>query len=100
MAPADRGEATDQVPARHLHAAPHALYTVHVNRWAIIVGISQYKHERLNLKYAHRDAEELYTLLQTSSGGGFEPERIVSTLPVSLVLLANSQELHKLFDFS
>jgi tetratricopeptide (TPR) repeat protein len=46
------------------------------DRWAIIVGISRYEHERLNLKYADRDAEELYKLLMTPSGGGFEEDHI------------------------
>jgi tetratricopeptide (TPR) repeat protein len=46
------------------------------DRWAIIVGISKYEHQRLNLKYADRDAEELYKLLMTPSGGGFEEDHI------------------------
>jgi tetratricopeptide (TPR) repeat protein len=46
------------------------------DRWAIIVGISKYEHQRLNLKYADRDAEELYKLLLTPSGGGFEEDHI------------------------
>ena len=51
-------------------------YPENVNRWAVIVGISKYEHEGLNLKYAHRDAEELYRLIQTPSGGGFEEAHI------------------------
>ena len=46
------------------------------DRWAIIIGISKYKDERLRLKYAHRDAEELYNLITKPSGGGFEKEHI------------------------
>jgi len=45
-------------------------------RWAIIVGISKYEKEVLNLKYADRDAEELYQLIQMPSGGGFEADHI------------------------
>ena len=52
-------------------------YATYVDRWAIVVGISKYKHERLNLKYADRDAEALYELLLTPSGGGFEKDHIV-----------------------
>jgi len=45
-------------------------------RWAIVVGISKYKHKRLNLKYAARDAQEFYNLLITPSGGQFKKENI------------------------
>jgi hypothetical protein len=31
------------------------------NRWAVIVGGSGYADARLSLRYAHRDAEKLYT---------------------------------------
>ncbi|GAA1061434.1 caspase family protein [Agromyces bracchium] len=51
-------------------------YGALANRWAIIVGISMYAHDRLNLAWANRDAKELYKLIQTPAGGGFEPERI------------------------
>ncbi len=33
------------------------------DRWAVIVGISQYKYQPWNLNYVHRDAEKLYQLL-------------------------------------
>ena len=46
------------------------------NRWALIIGISSYRDERLNLQFAHRDAEELYSLLESPSGGAFEENRI------------------------
>lgn len=52
-------------------------YATYVDRWAIIVGISKYEHESLNLKYADRDAETLYELLLTPSGGGFEKNHVV-----------------------
>lgn len=52
----------------------------HVNRWAIIVGISTYQHHneinQLNLKFAHRDAEALDELIRTPTGGAFEDKRI------------------------
>lgn len=75
--PAPEQTAPDrQSQPRHLRAASYSVYPPHVNRWAIIVGISQYQHEQLNLKFADRDAEELYKLLQTPSGGGFEADKI------------------------
>ena len=52
-------------------------YATYVDRWAIVVGISKYQDESLNLKYADRDAEALYELLLTPSGGGFEKDHIV-----------------------
>ncbi|NQE36840.1 hypothetical protein E5S67_04606 [Microcoleus sp. IPMA8] len=65
---------------RGLGVAVPTSYATYVDRWAIIVGISKYKHEILNLKYADRDAEELAKLLQTPSGGGFEAEHIVKLI--------------------
>jgi uncharacterized caspase-like protein/Tfp pilus assembly protein PilF len=52
-------------------------YATYVDRWAIVVGISQYQHKSLNLKYADRDAEALYELLLTPSGGGFEKDHVI-----------------------
>ena len=46
------------------------------NRWAVIVGISKYKHAALNLQYADRDAEKLYQLLLTPQGGHFQKEYV------------------------
>jgi uncharacterized caspase-like protein len=46
------------------------------DRWAIIVGISRYRYQGWNLKYAERDATELYELLLTPNGGGFKKECI------------------------
>jgi hypothetical protein len=36
----------------------------------------KYKDDRLQLKYAHHDAEELYNLITKPSGGGFEKDHI------------------------
>lgn len=57
---------------------PSELYAQYRNcdRWAVIVGISNYQHRDWNLRYADRDAEELYKLLLTPSGGGFKPENV------------------------
>jgi uncharacterized caspase-like protein len=48
--------------------------------WAIIIGISHYKDSNLNLNYAHKDAEELYTLLKKSNGGFFKEDNVVKLL--------------------
>ena len=52
------------------------LYPEYVNRWDVIMAFSKYRHAQLNLKFAHRDAEELYQLLRTPSGGAFDESRI------------------------
>lgn len=46
------------------------------DRWAVIVGVSKYQYPNLTLRYADRDAEELYKLLLTSNGGGFQSDHI------------------------
>lgn len=50
------------------------------NRWAVIVGISKYKHKIGDLSYAHCDAEEFCALLQKPSGGGFDESRILKLI--------------------
>jgi uncharacterized caspase-like protein len=69
---------SDQPSTRKLEPINSTLYAQYqtCDRWAVIVGISRYKHSQLNLKYADRDAEELYNVLVTPSGGGFKQEHI------------------------
>ena len=43
----------------------------------MIVGISKYKAEQWNLKYADRDADERSALLQKGTGGGFAKDHIL-----------------------
>ncbi|RPI25577.1 MAG: hypothetical protein EHM61_14020 [Acidobacteria bacterium] len=50
------------------------------NRWALIVGISKYQDPTLELKYADRDANELYALLQTPSAGEFKPQQMLKLI--------------------
>jgi WD40 repeat protein len=46
-------------------------------RWAVIVGISEYQNPQIkNLNYADRDAKDFAQFLQSSAGGGFEPNRM------------------------
>ncbi len=65
---------------RNFRSPERVPYPEYVDRWAIIVGISRYKNEGLNLRYADRDAEELYKLLLTPSGGGFEADHITKLI--------------------
>ncbi len=46
------------------------------NLWALLVGISSYKHTKWNLSYADRDAKELEEHLMSPRGGGIPKERI------------------------
>ncbi|MEP0924379.1 GUN4 domain-containing protein [Leptolyngbya sp. ST-U4] len=68
----------DQSSARKLVPIDSELYSQYrgVNRWAVIVGISKYQYSNLNLKYADRDAEDLYQLLLTPNGGSFQADHI------------------------
>jgi hypothetical protein len=44
------------------------------DKWAVVIGISDYRTEGLNLRYADRDAEAMRDLLIEK--GGFRPERV------------------------
>jgi uncharacterized caspase-like protein/TolA-binding protein len=76
MPPEENTNSSEDPQNRGLGTALPSSYATYVDRWAIVVGISKYKHESLNLKYADRDAEALYELLLTPSGGGFEQEHV------------------------
>lgn len=47
-------------------------------RWAVIVGISSYQHlpPEVQLRYAHRDAEQFSAFLQSTAGGALAPDHI------------------------
>jgi tetratricopeptide (TPR) repeat protein len=72
-----QAQTTGSSKDRGVEAVTLSIYPEYVNRWAILIGISKYRDERLNLKYADRDAEGLYELLQTQAGGGFEKDHIL-----------------------
>ena len=59
----------EQPSTRKAELVDSKLYEEYKNcdRWAVIVGVSKYQYPNLNLKYADRDAEELYKLLLTSN---------------------------------
>jgi uncharacterized caspase-like protein/Flp pilus assembly protein TadD len=77
MSSAANTNSLENFQGRGLGKALPTSYATYVDRWAIVVGISKYQDESLNLKYADRDAEALYELLLTPSGGGFEKDHIV-----------------------
>ena len=66
--------------ARDLNALPPSYYPLRINRWAILVGISQYQQQTLNLTYADRDAEALYAFLRTPSGGSFKADHMLKLI--------------------
>ena len=53
------------------------IYPPNVKGWALIVGISKYKHDAWNLEYAHRDAETVADLIGTATGGKFTNIRLL-----------------------
>ncbi|MEO8497849.1 MAG: caspase family protein [Planctomycetota bacterium] len=78
---------TEQGRAVRPISQPHR-YLEDVDRWAVIVGISKYRDAAIkDLKFADRDAEDLYELIRTPTGGGFEDSRICK--------LVNEQATHE-----
>jgi hypothetical protein len=54
--------------------APNTPTAVVGEKWAVVIGISDYKADGLNLRYADRDAEAIRDALVEK--GGFRPERV------------------------
>lgn len=54
--------------------APNSPTAVIGEKWAVVIGISNYRAEGLNLRYAERDAEAIRDFL--IGKGGFRPERV------------------------
>ena len=69
-------------------------YSANIQKWAIIVGISKYKDESLNLKYADRDAEKVYKLLRAPAGGGFEEDHIKKLINEEATTSGITKALH------
>ncbi len=69
-----------EVPAAAIPAKP-GTEVFRGQRWAVVVGISRYKHshEIPNLRYADSDASAFYEFLRSPQGGGF-PESHVRLL--------------------
>jgi tetratricopeptide (TPR) repeat protein len=57
-----------------------ARYPVNVDRWAVVVGISRYRHEAWNLKFARRDAEAMHGMLRSPTGGAIDDAHVVRLL--------------------
>jgi uncharacterized caspase-like protein len=66
--------------ARNLEPIKKSNYLVTGEHWAIIIGISNYKDPKLNLNYAHRDAEEIYNILIKSNDGPFAEDHITKLI--------------------
>jgi hypothetical protein len=54
--------------------APNTPTAVAGEKWAVVIGISDYRADGLNLRYADRDAESIRDFLIEK--GGFRPERV------------------------
>lgn len=59
---------------RILRRAPSAPTAVAGEKWAVVIGISDYRSEGLDLRYAHRDAEEIRDFLIEK--GGFRSDKV------------------------
>jgi uncharacterized caspase-like protein len=68
-------QSSENIQNRGLSVASSNSYAAR-DRWAIVIGISTYQDKNLNLKYADKDAQALYDLLLTASGGGFEKDHV------------------------
>jgi hypothetical protein len=77
MSASHPNSSNSQPTARRFTVAVSDSYATYVDRWAVIVGISKYKHNQLNLKYADRDADALYNLLLSPAGGRFAQDHII-----------------------
>ncbi len=70
-----------------------------IQRWAVVVGISQYKHANKGisaLRYADADAKAFYDFLKTPQGGAF-PESNMKLLLNKNATLANLNEAVNVF---
>lgn len=54
--------------------APSSPTAVAGEKWAVVIGISDYRTDGLDLRYAHRDAQAIRDFLLEK--GGFRPERV------------------------
>ncbi len=72
ISPEARGIAITPKSAREFLTDPD------IERWAVIVGISDYKNnpQIADLKYADRDAQAFYNFLISAQGGAFQPDHI------------------------
>jgi hypothetical protein len=61
---------------RDLRGPSGSSYEEYRERWAVLVGISKYRHGAWDLKFGHRDAEELAKLLKQATHGGFEEKHM------------------------
>lgn len=56
---------------------PKSGSTEYVEKYALIVGITDYKDDRLDLRFSARDAEALYEKIQTPTCGAFRKDNIL-----------------------
>ena len=71
-------DVTDNAPAGH--EVPPAIGAPPLSpvgeRWAVLVGVSKYRAAGLDLRFAHRDAQDLHKLIVSPEGGNFDPDHI------------------------
>ncbi len=67
----------DEKIASVIKETPREILKITGTRWAVIIGISQYKDTRIpSLRYAASDAKSLYGWLISPNGGKYAPARV------------------------
>src|SRR5262245_27817423 len=88
---------TDRVPRDirfHKDVEPAAAFTI-PRSYALVIGIASYRHlpDNRQLKFAERDAAEIYAALISAEGGNFPPENVVRLTGASATLANIRQRL-------
>lgn len=64
-------------PDKGMHARPRIRAKTREHKWAVIIGINEYKDPVIvDLKYAVADAQGIYELLIHKQYGGFEAKKV------------------------
>ncbi|MDP1691785.1 MAG: caspase family protein, partial [Burkholderiaceae bacterium] len=64
-----------------------------VERWALLVGISRYASDSLNLRFSARDAAHLRDVLQQPTAGAFAPDHVLTLLDAEATLAGMNRAL-------
>ena len=67
-------------PQKCVYRAPGEPVATRTQLWAIVAGVSRYRNETLNLRYAARDADDFAQALKASASRLFGPKKVHVTL--------------------
>ena len=82
----DLPSSSDAIARDVNRARPAITPTGDVDRWALLVGISNYAHKDLNLRFAARDAQELRKALLKSTAGAFPNDHVLDLVDENATL--------------